>query len=98
MQRRQPVAEIQLGWTPTVALSWPQEASESFLKYAERYDVYRVTGDDGPVGEWRRETKWPCYAPIPSLVEHPDLVKSLFRRGKGGTGLNRARKAAAFEG
>jgi hypothetical protein len=98
MQRHREVAEIGLGWTPTVALSWPQEASESFLSYCERYDPYVRRGDDGPVGEWRHETRWPCFAPIPSLVEHPDLVKSLFRAGKGGTGLNRARKAAAFEG
>lgn len=99
LRRDLPWVGIRNGWTPTVALAWPQEASESFLAFAEEtYDPYVRRGDDSVVGEWRKRSKWPCAAPLPSLVEHPDLVKSLFRRGKGGTGTNRARKAARFTG
>lgn len=90
-------AHIGIGWVPTVALSWPQEAAQSFLRYAEdRYDVERMRGDDGPVGAWRAESRIKCVGPVPSLIEHPDVEFSLFRGKPGRAGANRARVARAI--
>lgn len=91
-------ATLPITWTPTVALSWPQEAAQSFLGFASQYDPNVTRGDDGPVGHWRLTSRWPVVAPIPSLVQHPDVEPSLFRPGKAARGRNRARIAAAFEG
>ena len=99
LKRSLTVAELPVTWTPTVALSWPQEAAQSFLDFAQQYDPNITRGDDGPVGTWRLTTRWPVVAPIPSLVQHPDLVESLFRgKGAAKAGRNRARVAACFEG
>lgn len=99
LKARETVARLPLTWTPTVALSWPQEAAESFLAYAARYDPDHTRGDDGPVGHWRLATRtWPVVAPIPSLVQHPDVEPSLFRPKAAARGRNRARIAARYEG
>jgi len=91
-------AVVGIGWVPTVALAWPQEAAHAFLRYAEdRYDVERMRGDDGPVGAWRQVSRIKCIGPVPSLVEHPDTVFSLFRGKPGSSGRNRARVAKLYQ-
>lgn len=84
-------------WAPTVALVWPRDAAESFLAFVdERYDVGRQRSDDGPVGAWRRRSRARVFAPVPSLVQHPDVVPSLMGRATAAHGRNRARVAVAY--
>lgn len=93
----EPVARLRSGWVPTVALAWPQEAAQAYLRWAEdRYDVRKQRGDDAPTGAFRLSYRIDCMAPVPSYVEHPDVVDSLFRGKPGKAGANKARVARAF--
>lgn len=95
VRRSQPFTRLPVAWTPTVALSWPAAHARAFVEFAATAFDHRHQGDDGPVGKYRREAAVHCWAPVPSLVEHPDVEPSLFRRMPGQAGRNRARIAAA---
>jgi hypothetical protein len=84
-------------WCPTVALCWPVEQARAYREFAVAKWGPRQQGDDSPVGIWRARTKARAWAPIPSLVEHPDVEPSLFRKGKAHAGRNKARVAVRFE-
>jgi hypothetical protein len=91
-------ARMPIMWLPTVALVWPVEHAHAYLAFAEeKWDPERQRGDDSPVGVWRARSKVEAWAPVPSLVEHPDVEPSIFRRGKGQAGRNKARIAAHFQ-
>jgi hypothetical protein len=85
-------------WVPTVALCWPVEMVALFLAWADtKYpDGTKRMGDDGPVGKWAQTIRTRAVAPIPSLVQHPDVEPSLIGRRAAG-GANRARVAVAFD-
>lgn len=93
-------ARLHCLWYPTVALCWPADLARAFAAWAE--DELRkpggepFRGDDGPVGEWcQRIGKREVWATVPSLVQHPDVERSLIGRPNR-AGANRARVAAAF--
>lgn len=96
----QPWARLSPTWIPTVALLWPADLARRFVGWvAERgYDPWgRDRGDDGFVGKFCAMNRIPVFAPVPSIVEHPDVEPSLIgRRAMGGK--NRARVAAIFGG
>lgn len=96
LRRDLPEVEIPMGWVPTIALAWPHAAAQAFLAYSSRWDPAYTRGDDGPVGTWRREARWRAVAPVPSLIEHPDRVRSIFRSKEGAAGRNKARVAVRF--
>lgn len=84
-------------WVPTVALCWPVPLIGPFLEWAtaEYPEGDRRRGDDGPVGKWANRVREQVLAPIPSLVQHPDVVPSLIGR-KASAGGNKARVAARY--
>lgn len=90
-------------WVPTVALAWPADLAARFweVEMGKRGTLagQRRCGDDGPVGSWVQRTKprVNVWAPLPSLVDHPDVVESLIGR-KAAAGKNPARVAAFFTG
>jgi hypothetical protein len=92
-----------LNWTPTVALAWPVALAHDFVPAAEAMIAARARrgmgthADDPYVGAWRKPLKLPVWATVPCLVQHPDLVQSLYRRTlKPRAGANRSRVAALF--
>jgi len=92
-----------LNWTPTVALCWPAGMARAFVPFGEDVIATRALrglttqGDDPYVGAWRKKHDVPVVATVPSLVQHPDTVTSLFRpHRKPQAGRNRARVAALF--
>ena len=87
-------------WTPTVALVWTADRARQFLTWLDdnRYDPHnRHRGDDGPVGKFVARNRLRVMAPVPSLVQHPDVVPSLIGR-RHAAGRNRARVASLFVG
>ncbi len=97
LKRHETAAMLRTTWIPTVALSWPQEAAQAFLEWAGgQYNTEVQRGDDGPVGKWRRLSGTRCMAAVPSLVQHPDVVDSIFRKKAGRAGANKARVARSF--
>lgn len=86
-------------WTPTVATVWPVARAAEFLAWLteHRYDPHgRHRGDDGPVGKWVQRSRVAVWAPVPSLVQHPDDTPSLIGR-RAGYGRNRSRVAAVYD-
>lgn len=81
-------------WAPVVALIWPVELARDFLAYVIEKDwPTHFRADDEAVGRFFRENAIELYATAPSLVEHPDVERSLIgNRVRGG------RVAAAFIG
>lgn len=86
-------------WIPTVALCWPVDLIPSFLQWGlERWpEGVARAGDDGPVGKWAARAGVRAVAPVPSLVQHPDVEPSLIGR-RAQAGANRARVAADYAG
>jgi len=90
-----------MNWVPVVALVWPVELASSFVPFAEEHVAGRAArrmatmGDDPVVGRFRRVNHLAVWAPVPSLVQHPDLVPSLVKQRSYG-GRNPARRAAVF--
>jgi hypothetical protein len=87
-----------LTWVPAVAIVWPRQHIGSLLDfYDERNYPATRTADDGIIGDWAKDTGTRVVACVPSLVDHPDTVRSLV-----GTahfhGLNPARCAACWIG
>jgi hypothetical protein len=93
-------ARLVTSWVPTVALVWPvARAAEFVAAEAEKVSTPRRprTGDDGPVGKWATAGRVAVWAPVPSIVEHPDVEPSLIGR-KAMAGRNRMRVAAFYDG
>lgn len=65
---------------PVVGVLWPRHKAEHFLRWS---DTARLPGmpnprsDDAVAGHWARVTNQRVYVCLPSLVEHPDDVKSV---------------------
>ena len=92
-----------LNWTPLVALSWPAHLAAEFVPFGEQVIDTRADrglsthADDPYVGAWRKKRKLPVWATVPCLVQHPDVVQSLYRPHlKPRAGGNRARVAAVY--
>lgn len=85
-------------WVPLVAVVWPRAKAERFLDWAEtrRISAGR-TADDGIAGEFVRETHTRVLACVPSLVEHPDMVRSLVGTAHW-NGMSPSRVAACWTG
>jgi hypothetical protein len=66
-------------WVPVVATSWPAVIIPDFLAWCDRrgYTKQRFRADDAIVGRYVNEQRIPCWATVPSLVEHPDDVVSI---------------------
>jgi hypothetical protein len=67
---------------PVVAMLWPVTAARRFLDWAA---VSKLPGyprparsDDAVVGQWIRRTGAKVWVSVPSLVEHPDNVRSIW--------------------
>lgn len=87
-------------WYPTVALCWPTQLGLDFAAFAtdelgEKLPGLPFRGDDGPVGKFCTTRHLIVWATVPSLVEHPDVERSLIGRPNR-AGANRARVAAVF--
>lgn len=98
-QRGESWAMVIPSWIPTVALVWPVARAAEFLAVEEEKvstSLRPRIGDDGPVGKWAQRSRVQVWAPVPSLVEHPDVAPSLIGR-KALAGRNRARVAAWFD-
>lgn len=92
-----------LNWTPTVALCWPVARVHEFIPYGEAIVESRAKrgmptmADDPYVGAWRKREKIPVWATVPCLVQHPDVVQSLYRCDlRPRAGENRSRVAALY--
>lgn len=93
-------ARLHCLWMPTVAMVWPAAVAREFAVFAReelgtarRGEPFR--GDDGPVGTFCQQYRYDVWATVPSLVEHPDVERSLIGRPNA-AGANRGRVAAAF--
>lgn len=77
--RDEPWAELDGGnWCPVVATCWPARLVPLMLEYAEAQPwLNRHQADDEIVGRFLREVGERPLASVPSLAEHPDVVKSL---------------------
>lgn len=65
-------------WCPVVATCWPVHLIPLMLGYADEQGwVNRYPADDEIVGRFLRSIDECPVATVPSLVEHPDHVKSL---------------------
>ena len=74
-------------FVPAVATLWPAEKITEFLAWYDRRKARRrrtpvQESDDGNCGDWMRATRQSVVACLPSLVEHPDDVISLWRRNR----------------
>ena len=87
-----------LTWVPAVAIVWPRHHIASLLDFYDgrNYPVTR-TADDGIIGDWAKDTGTRVVACVPSLVDHPDTVRSLVGTAHFG-GLNPARVACCWIG
>lgn len=91
-----PIVELCAGdWVPTVALAWPVKDAAEFARYLTRVDEEHWA-DDPIVGGWVRRTRRSVLATVPSIVQHPDVEPSFFKK-KAAAGRNRYRVAAVWE-
>lgn len=109
-QRRRILAACQAGeryadltipnsFIPAVCVLWPRWAVDSILRYENEHPFGpdRSKADDGALGKWAAATGARIMATVPSLVEHPDMERSLVGRLAMG-GKNPARTAACWIG
>lgn len=90
--------DVRNSFVPCVAVAWPRECVESILAFtAERPFAEGRTADDGNLGVWAQATATTVLATVPSLVEHPDVERSLVGKLAMG-GRNPARCAACWTG
>jgi len=80
-------------WVPVVATSWPTALIPDFLEFAEQPRFARLRSDDELLKRFVGAKRLQCWAPVPSLVQHPDVVESLIGR-KHGAGAIKWRVAA----
>ena len=70
--------------TPVVALAWPVEIIESFVRFAESSRIAaRYTHDDPVTTIFVKKNKLEVWATVPSLVQHPDVEPSLIGKPHG---------------
>lgn len=85
-------------FVPCVAVAWPRECVASIVDFEERKPAPRSrTADDGNLAVWAKAEGVTVLATVPSLVEHPDIEKSLVGKLAMG-GRNPARVAACWTG
>ena len=82
---------------PAVAVIWPRWCVESILRFEDERPFTASNADDGALGKWAATIGARVMATVPSLVEHPDMERSLVGRLAMG-GRNPARIAACFIG
>jgi hypothetical protein len=86
-------------WVPTVATCWPAPIVKQLLRWQHPGTIgRRQRGDDGPVGRFCKATGNRPLVTVPSLVEHPDDVRSLINGRHGANGSDRTRVAAVYVG
>lgn len=64
-------------WCPVVATAWPRRLISTLIEYDDSNRNRFVLADDEICGRFLREVDEHPVATVPSLVEHPDEVKSL---------------------
>jgi len=86
---------------PVVAVLWPMTKAEEFLMWAEnnprRLGHPQPRSDDGVAGRWCGYTKQRVVATLPSLVQHEDLIPSIWGRRES-WGRDKGRVALRFVG
>lgn len=84
-------------WCPAIALAWPARMIPAVLAYADRKRFpERFRADDAIIGLYLREEALErALATVPSLIEHPDMVKSLVGK-RDRQGLAPERVAALY--
>lgn len=90
---RNPWAELShTDFLPVVATCWPVPLARLFLDWAVAHALPRDRSDDGLAGRWIRHRALRPLATVPSLVEHPDVERSLIGK-RAMAGKNPARVA-----
>lgn len=88
-------------WVPTVALLWPVGLIDEFRAVCDdwaRASRKPQVSDDALVGRFRRESCCDAVATVPSLVQHPDTVRSIVTNRPTPTGRNKLRTAHQWRG
>lgn len=83
---------------PVVGMLWPKQKAKDLLDWASTASLpggSEPRSDDAVVGRWMLRTKQRIRVAIPSLVQHPDEVKSLIGR-KAHWGKDKGRIALMF--
>lgn len=89
-------------WCPVVATAWPVGIVRPMLDWVGRRFETRqfppaFTADDEIVGRYLRDAGVRALASVPSLVEHPDSVRSIASDGhRDRGGLDPSRRALVF--
>lgn len=84
-------------WCPTVALVWPVRHIIPFLEFVDAQDWPRgMRADDEIVGHYLRNVRERMIASAPSLVEHPDMVRSILGHNRARQGADHGRVAAWY--
>lgn len=94
-------AELPTGtWAPVVALAWPVALAERLLGWMESARIPPAwRADDEIVGRFIYDVDVPILATVPSLVEHPDTVRSVMNHHRRvGDGRDLTRRAYCFIG
>lgn len=85
-------------FVPVVAVIYPRGDVEALLAYVEAQPFARGrTSDDANVAEWAKRTRRTVWMTCPSLVDHPDDVKSIMA-APALNGRNPARTACCWAG
>lgn len=77
---------------PVIATSWPADLAREFLAWSDAHGRPGSRSDDGQAGRFIRNRSIRPLATIPSLVEHPDVERSLIGK-RAMAGKNPARVA-----
>lgn len=77
---------------PVIATSWPAPLAREFLAWADAHTRQGSRSDDGVAGRFIRSRAIRPIATIPSLVQHPDVERSLIGK-RAMEGKNPARVA-----
>lgn len=83
-----------------VAVLWPAQLAKAFLDWSRTHDLPGIPNprsDDAVFGAWARNTKNRVLCTVPSLVQHPDDVKSTVGL-RDRAGKDRGRVAAFYIG
>ncbi len=84
------------GWIPVIAVGWPVGLIAPFLEFSELPRNVSNRSDDEILTRFVRAHRLAVWAPVPSLVEHPDVEPSLIGR-EHGAGRFRSRVAALLD-
>jgi hypothetical protein len=84
-------------WVPTVALAWAPVLAQRMVEWTDGRGIPRFyEGDDNLVGAFVRHHGITVWATVPSVVQHPDVVRSLVGR-RNRHGRNPLRTAAIWQ-